>query len=479
MRRSTAVATLVASVALAVALVPGLATVAHEGNGSTSVIHACYSTSTKVVKIAPTSAGASCPAGSKPLHWSKTGPKGATGAQGPKGDTGAKGADGADGSPGGATGPQGPQGDTGEKGNKGNAGDTGEQGTQGVKGDTGSQGATGPQGATGQGIQGDTGAQGVQGDTGATGNQGDTGLQGSTGLEGPTGPQGATGPTGSQGNQGDTGLQGNGGVIRFSSNTGVTTNNCFSLVGGNDGGCPGTVPDQTFTIVVPAGGAIITNLEAVSTASEASGVIQVQTSGGTNLLACTFSGTSCSNTGTSSSVAAGTILRVRATGGLSGLGSGSFLLSTNNGGGNVGPVGPQGDTGNTGPTGATGATGLTGNTGLTGSTGPQGDPGGATGPQGPTGLTGPAGAATVTIVSASTTNDGVAADCGVGNHVVGGGSSSTGTGDYLRNNHPASDTSGTAATSGTNARYWWATYRNAPDGSADGTVTVFALCVPN
>ena len=85
----TRVATLVAFVAIVVALVPGIATVAHNGTGGTTLIHACANPTTKVITIASSTATAKCPVGQTPLHWAKKGPKGSTG---PKGDTGARGA---------------------------------------------------------------------------------------------------------------------------------------------------------------------------------------------------------------------------------------------------------------------------------------------------------------------------------------------------------------------------------------------------
>ena len=56
MRKGSGAIGLIASVALAVALAPSLATVAHEGTGGNDVIHACVNNG--VLKIAPSNSGA-------------------------------------------------------------------------------------------------------------------------------------------------------------------------------------------------------------------------------------------------------------------------------------------------------------------------------------------------------------------------------------------------------------------------------------
>ncbi len=217
--------------------------------------------------------GATGPAGA-------TGPTGATGATGPAGAAGATGATGPAGPIGltgatGATGPAGPTGLTGATGATGPAGPTGPTGLTGATGPagpigltgaTGATGATGPAGAngtngasflsgtgipsiglgadgdtyvdlttgltyfkslgtwtaTGNSIQGPTGATGA---TGATGSQGPIGLTGATGATGPQGPiglTGATGATGSTGPQGPTGLTGPAGPTGATGATGAT-----------------------------------------------------------------------------------------------------------------------------------------------------------------------------------------------------------------------------------------------------------------
>jgi hypothetical protein len=138
----------------------------------------------------------------------------------------------------------------------------------------------------------------------------------------------------------------------------------------------------------------------------------------------------------------------------------------------VGPSGPSG------PKGTTGATGPSGPSGPAGPSGPSG-PKGATGTTGPSGPSGTS-STTVTIVT-STTSPGppdAIADCGAGNHVVGGGSTSTDLDDYVNDSYP-SDDDGTPVTSGTNARYWSVDYLNRDGTAADGTLTAWALCVPD
>lgn len=85
-RRIAAVVTLVASVLLSIAVAPVLTSVGHEGTGGTDVIHACFVKTTKILKIAPSSATAKCATGETALHWAKVGPAGPAG---PRGDTGA------------------------------------------------------------------------------------------------------------------------------------------------------------------------------------------------------------------------------------------------------------------------------------------------------------------------------------------------------------------------------------------------------
>lgn len=97
--------TIVASIALAVAVGPSLVTVAHEGIGNPARIHACVGPD-GTLRRAATNADASCPGGQTALHWNRRGPVGPKGPQGPEG----------------AQGDQGPQGDTGSRGPAGPAG---------------------------------------------------------------------------------------------------------------------------------------------------------------------------------------------------------------------------------------------------------------------------------------------------------------------------------------------------------------------
>lgn len=101
--------TIVASIALAVAVGPSLVTVAHEGIGDPARIHACVGAD-GMLRRAPTNADASCPGGQQALHWNRRGPRGP---QGPEG-------------------PQGPKGDQGDQGDQGERGPKGEQGPAGV-----------------------------------------------------------------------------------------------------------------------------------------------------------------------------------------------------------------------------------------------------------------------------------------------------------------------------------------------------------
>lgn len=176
MNRRTGAVTLVASVALAVALAPSIASVAHEGIGGTDKMHVCVGKKTRVMQLVSAEPAVNCEQNEVAKHFT-------LGSKGPKGDTGEKGEKGNDGSPGGATGPQGPKGDTGDTGSKGDTGDKGDTGNTGGTGPTGATGNQGPAGATGpQGPAGATGADGVKGDTGSTGPAGATGATGEAGV---------------------------------------------------------------------------------------------------------------------------------------------------------------------------------------------------------------------------------------------------------------------------------------------------------
>lgn len=97
--------TMVASIALALAVGPSLVTMAHEGVGDPAKIHACVGAD-GTLRRAPANAGATCPGGQTALHWNRRGPAGPQGAQGPQGE-------------------QGPKGDQGEQGEQGPAGPAG------------------------------------------------------------------------------------------------------------------------------------------------------------------------------------------------------------------------------------------------------------------------------------------------------------------------------------------------------------------
>ena len=91
----------------------------------------------------------------------------------------------------GKTGPQGPAGIQGTQGPKGATGSTGPMGPIGLTGPIGPIGPAGPIGATGP-----AGPQGPIGDTGPRGPQGATGPEGPQGPKGATGPEGPAGPAG-------------------------------------------------------------------------------------------------------------------------------------------------------------------------------------------------------------------------------------------------------------------------------------------
>jgi hypothetical protein len=65
------------------------------------------------------------------------------------------------------------------------------------------------------------------------------------------------------------------------------------------------------------------------------------------------------------------------------------------------------------------------------------------------------------------------ADCGIGNHVTGGGGRSTDPTDNIVGMWPSNLPNGLVA-SGTNPRYWIVDW----DGAV-GTRTAYAFCVPN
>lgn len=65
------------------------------------------------------------------------------------------------------------------------------------------------------------------------------------------------------------------------------------------------------------------------------------------------------------------------------------------------------------------------------------------------------------------------ADCGAGNHAVGGGGRTDDDEDHLVSSFP-STAAGAPVLVGTNPRYWTAVWE-----STDGDHRAFALCVPN
>jgi hypothetical protein len=194
--------------AAVLAIAAPAATVAHEGNNSQTVIHACVNTS-GVLKIVAYNAG-KCVPPDKPLHWGivgPAGPAGAVGAAGPAGPAGADGEDGAAGPAGadgenGAVGPAGPAGPIGPAGPAGPAGADGAVGPAGPAGADGEDGAVGPAGPAGaDGAVGPAGPAGADGEDGAVGPAGPAGADGAVGPAGPAGPAGAAGANGVAGVQ--------------------------------------------------------------------------------------------------------------------------------------------------------------------------------------------------------------------------------------------------------------------------------------
>ncbi len=131
------------------------------------------------------------------------------------------------------------------------------------------------------------------------------------------------------------------------------------------------------------------------------------------------------------------------------------------GGGRLVPINAAGVPGPMGPTGPTGATGLTGATG----------PIGPTGPTGLTGPTGPAGTAATTTATTVANDWIVVADCGAGNHVIGGGGTSYTNLVQLTGSFPSG--SGGVPTTAT-TRYWTAVFT-----ATSANNTAFAMCAPD
>ena len=279
-------------------------------------------------------------------YWEKfaaKGAKGATGATGLQGPTGSAGLTGPQGPVGadGATGPQGPEGPVGPSGGPagpqgpaGADGAVGPAGPQGPAGANGADGAAGPQGPAGangtdgaagpQGPAGPAGASGPQGSTGATGAAGPQGPVGSTGATGATGPQGPAGPAGATGPQGPTGA---GSMAWFMSTARATSGNCIGYQAAGSAACPAaaavnTLSNSTLLLgPIPAGGATVTNLEAVTNATGSAAntatIAVINNSTGAAVLSCTINNLSlsvnaCQNTG-NAFVAAGSYLQVKVT----------------------------------------------------------------------------------------------------------------------------------------------------------------------
>ncbi len=262
-------------------------------------------------------------------YWEKlaakgnTGPAGPQGLQGPAGPEGPQGPAGPAGGPAGPQGPEGPQGPAGAAGADGAIGPAGPQGPAGPIGADGAVGLAGPQGPAGP-----TGADGV---VGLAGPQGPAGPAGAAGAVGPTGPQGPSGPAGAAGATGPQGPQGpagaGGAATWFMSSLKVTSGNCLANEAAGNGACPAAVAVNTLSTStsllgpIPAGGATVTNLEAVTSAAGSAAntatIAVINNSTGLAVLSCTINNVSlstraCQNTG-SAFVAAGSYLQVKVT----------------------------------------------------------------------------------------------------------------------------------------------------------------------
>ena len=119
---------------------------AHGGDVSLGIIHACVDVNNGKLRIVP--GDAECPKNESALDWNAQGPEGPQGSEGPAGPAGEMGPAGPQG-PVGEMGPAGPQGLIGETGPIGPQGPAGEMGPSGPQGPVGETGPVGPQGPPG------------------------------------------------------------------------------------------------------------------------------------------------------------------------------------------------------------------------------------------------------------------------------------------------------------------------------------------
>ncbi len=160
---------------------------------------------------------------------------------------------------------------------------------------------------------------------GQEGKEGKEGTAGATGATGPTGPEGKVGKAGATGSTGASGPAGNAASATFASFTGVPSGNCLNYTGiatpGN-GTCPrpttgfSTSPLLTGTF---DNGATVTNLYAETNVTmretETATVAVIDNTTAKTLLSCTVekSKSSCGNTGTGGTAAAGDNIEVKVT----------------------------------------------------------------------------------------------------------------------------------------------------------------------
>ena len=154
-------ATIIATVALIVALLLGGWLLCQESEEDQALLSDCLSGAGRILGAEVDYEDLSAEARRK--LQGEAGAPGASGAQGPAGSSGAAGA-------------------TGSSGSRGPRGRTGAQGDQGATGAQGEQGIQGEPGIGTKGDKGDTGPQGEQGVQGETGPQGEQGIQGEAGL---------------------------------------------------------------------------------------------------------------------------------------------------------------------------------------------------------------------------------------------------------------------------------------------------------
>jgi len=157
-----------------------------------------------------------------------------------------------------------------------------------------------------------------------------TGATGPTGPTGAAGSNGATGTTGESGPTGATGPAGNAAIATFASQVTYHKNpmgSCLyytQIAGEGSGGCPPTGTSFPIRLALsgpmPANGAVVSNLYAETSVplsgTETAAVEVIDNTTGATLLTCTVTASSsgvCSNTGSSSFVAAGNKLEVKVT----------------------------------------------------------------------------------------------------------------------------------------------------------------------